>query len=274
MEYINNNISGFSQKFREPPAADINNNQAISTDIVSDVSEAINAHDDEIVCPTAPPAVPNAKVYHVISYQDRPLTYKQVQVLTENTLWEMPSEKSLWLPTANTSNWRWIEYFYILLYHVVPALLFDIAFWVTRSKFRLMPMYRKAQKFMEAQSYFMRREWAFGNAAMKSVYTRMTMDDRRFFPGDVRDFNFREYVKVYYMGIRVYVLKEKLVNQGRALRRLYVLRVVHCGVLAVLYAGYALLAYAVLLQFGWWDAVAAVFVAGRQALLGVIGCAV
>lgn len=216
--------------------------------------------------------MPNPKVYHIISYQDRPLTFKKVHELTETSLWEMPSEKSLWMPTANTTNWRWIEFYYVLMYHVVPALLFDIVFWVTRSEFRLMPMYRKAQKFMEAQSYFMRREWAFTNEAMKTVYARMSLDDRRFFAGDVRELNFRQYVKVYYLGIRAYVMKETLVNQRRALMRLYALRALHWVILSLLYAGYALLAYAVLVQCGWWPAVAAMGVAGREALVRIFGC--
>lgn len=35
-----------------------------------------------------------------------------------------------------------------------------------------MPMYRKVQKFMKANTYFMTREWIFENDVMKSVYEK------------------------------------------------------------------------------------------------------
>lgn len=163
----------------------------------------------------------------------------------------MPSDKSLWLPTANTTNWRLVEAINIVLYHVLPALLFDAAFWAAGSSFRLIPMYRKAHKFMVANTFFMRRQWAFGNARMKAVYERMSAEDRRFFAGDVRESRFEEYVKVYYMGIRRYLLKETLVDQRWALWRMHGLRVLHWVLLAGLYWGLWMLVYAVLVQAGW-----------------------
>lgn len=55
----------------------------------------------------------------------------------------------------------------------------------------------------------------------------MSHDDRRFFPGDVRAYNFREFVRVYYIGIRLHVLKEYEYNFNQALTRLYCLWITH-----------------------------------------------
>lgn len=145
----NNNITGI----------EINNNTATTTK----TTKTANSDIKNLV-------IPEAKVYHVIGYKDRPITYKSVQTMTQALMWEMPSEKSLWLPCVNTTSTRFMEFIYIIMYHVVPGLLFDTGFWLSRSTMRLMPMYRKAHKFMRANAYFMQREWAFGNSEMKAVY--------------------------------------------------------------------------------------------------------
>lgn len=133
---------------------EINNNQEDNSGTVTDLT------------------VPEPKIYHVVGYQDRPITYKSVQTMTKSLMWVMPSEKSLWLPCASTASSRFMEFLYIIAYHVVPGLLFDVVFWLSGSPMRLMPMYRKTHKFMRANAYFMQHEWAFSNSEMKAVYEK------------------------------------------------------------------------------------------------------
>lgn len=76
---------------------------------------------------------------------------------------------------------------------------------------------------------------------------RMSQDDRRFFPSDVRAYNFREFVWVYYIGIRLHVLKEYEYNFERAHRRLYILWILHWMLKIAVYA------LTILWLLSWWQ---------------------
>lgn len=119
-----------------------------------------------------------------------------------------------------------------------------------------MPMYRKCTKFMAASRYFMRREWNYNNDRMLSVYDRMSLADREFFPCDVRRFSFRNYCPAYLLGMRKYIGGEDMnVSQEQAKARFWRLKWLHRLVLGVYYAFLATVIYNVLKFFGYIDTV-------------------
>lgn len=103
-----------------------------------------------------------------------------------------------------------------------------------------------------------------------SYQHRMSHDDRRFFPSDVREYNFRDFMPLYQMGVHVYVLNETEYDERWAHTRMRLLRAAHCVVLLVLYAAYAAVAYVVLSQFGYWNAVVSVALVIRQTLVQLL----
>lgn len=74
---------------------------------------------------------------------------------------------------------------------------------------------------------------------------RMHPEDKRFFPGDVRTYNFYEYSTIYYLGMRAYIMKEAVFNKRRAYLKVQLLRVAHAAVLFVLYSTIAAILYGV-----------------------------
>lgn len=140
------------------------------------------------------------------------------------------------------------------MYHIVPAVLSDLYFKLIGSELRLMPMYRKCTKFMNASKYFMRREWIYGNDRMLSVYDRMTLADRQFFPCDVRNFSFRDYCPTYIRGMCKYIGQDDVeTNQEVALARLRKMRILHAILLTFYYTFLATVVYIVLNFFGYID---------------------
>lgn len=112
------------------------------------------------------------KIYTISSYQDSPVTYGEITRITKEAFYKHPTDKVLWIPCVNVTDFAILEFLYTVLYHIIPSILFDTAFWVWGTKVRLMPMYRKVQKFMQANTYFMSRQWIFDNNVMKSVYDK------------------------------------------------------------------------------------------------------
>lgn len=98
----------------------------------------------------------------------------------------------------------------------------------------------------------------------------MSHDDRRFFPSDVREYNFRDFMPIYQMGVQVYVLNETEYDERWAHTRMRLLRAAHFLVLLVLYSAYAVVAYAVLSQFGYADAMVSAASAIRRSLVQLL----
>lgn len=78
----------------------------------------------------------------------------------------------------------------------------------------------------------------------------MSADDKRFFPGDLRNYNFRDFSKVYYLGMRAYIMNEVEFDKSKAFKKVRYLQIAHAFVLFFYYSGLALLIYGLSHQFG------------------------
>lgn len=79
----------------------------------------------------------------------------------------------------------------------------------------------------------------------------MTPDDKRFFPGDVRAYNFYEYSTIYYLGMRAYIMKETVFNKRRANLKVRLLRIAHAIILILLYSTFAAILYGIGSVYGY-----------------------
>lgn len=79
---------------------------------------------------------------------------------------------------------------------------------------------------------------------------RMSADDKRFFPSDLRNYNFRDFSKVYYLGMRAYIMNELEFDMSKAFKKVRYLQIAHTFVLILYYSGFALLIYWLSNQFG------------------------
>lgn len=78
----------------------------------------------------------------------------------------------------------------------------------------------------------------------------MSADDKRFFPSDLRDYNFRDFSKVYYLGMRAYIMNEVEFDMSKAFKKVRYLQIAHAFVLIFYYSGMALLLYGLSHHFG------------------------
>lgn len=78
----------------------------------------------------------------------------------------------------------------------------------------------------------------------------MSPDDKRFFPSDLRNYNFKDFSKVYYLGMRAYIMNEVEFDMSKAFKKVRYLQIAHAFVLIFYYSGLALLIYGLFHQFG------------------------
>lgn len=84
---------------------------------------------------------PPPKIYQLTSYKDRPVTYGEIAARIQDAFYENPSQNLLWLPTVNITDYAIMEFVYMVLYHIVPAIIFDTFFKLTGSKIRYVKTY-------------------------------------------------------------------------------------------------------------------------------------
>lgn len=46
---------------------------------------------------------------------------------------EYPANQSMWIPTPSTTKYRFLEFFYVMMYHAIPGVLFDIYLKITKN---------------------------------------------------------------------------------------------------------------------------------------------
>lgn len=95
---------------------------------------------------------PLPKIYQLTSYKDRPVTYGEIATRIKGAFYENPSQNLLWLPTINVTSNSICEFVYTVLYHIVPALIFDTFFKLTGSKIRYEKITKKKKIKMERHS--------------------------------------------------------------------------------------------------------------------------
>lgn len=79
---------------------------------------------------------PPPKVYQLTSYKDRPVSFGEIASRIQDAFYENPSQNLLWLPTINVTSSEICEFVYTVLYHIVPAIIFDTFFILTGSNIR------------------------------------------------------------------------------------------------------------------------------------------
>lgn len=110
------------------PCADKNVGDVIMADFVSNGTFAAIWHTNEKIDHKKDP-VP--KIYHISSSADSPVTWRTINESVFHIARSYPSRLSMWYPTNNytTNNFMWV--YCNLVYHVLPAIIFDGFFKIT-----------------------------------------------------------------------------------------------------------------------------------------------
>ncbi|XP_053687064.1 fatty acyl-CoA reductase wat-like [Sabethes cyaneus] len=139
---------------------------------------------------------------------DNPVNWAMVR--EEQLKWKskIPFKNALWIATYNTTKYYHVSEFLKIFYHVIPAILFDLALRFKNEEPRVLKLYRKVHKFSEVLSFFTNNEWDFRNDHYHTVIGHMTEDDHRYFPCDVKKIDWTEFLVNNLKGIRLYIMKE------------------------------------------------------------------
>ncbi|KAI4499707.1 hypothetical protein M0802_005277 [Mischocyttarus mexicanus] len=157
------------------------------------------------------------------------ITYDDMEKLTFKYGLLMPFREAYWYYNFRSTKYRLLYLFYVYLLHLLPALILDLGMLYVRKKPRFLRLYRKLHVMLDALSYFSLNEWKFTNERWIEVMKKLTVEDRKLFYCDMKDVVWDIYFRTYFLGIRLYVLKDPIETLPEARRNWQRLFWIHQG---------------------------------------------
>uniref|UniRef100_A0A182J1R6 Fatty acyl-CoA reductase n=1 Tax=Anopheles atroparvus TaxID=41427 RepID=A0A182J1R6_ANOAO len=159
-------------------------------------------------------------------------------------------KKSLWIPTYNTTRYYHVAAFLQIFYHLIPAVLFDLALRVRGEKPQVLRLYRKVHRFADVLRFFTNNQFLFATQRMRRVLDEMGIVDRYLFPCDMRSVVWSKFLLNHIHGCRMYLLGEPWEMNEEAIsiyrRRIWI----HRCMLGLIYSAFVVVGLRVLEAVG------------------------
>ncbi|KAH8298433.1 hypothetical protein KR044_002655 [Drosophila immigrans] len=116
-----------------------------------------------------------------------------------------PFEQALWYPFLHTTSIHWIFKVMAFLYHTLPGYAIDLVLQLRGQKPRMIKLYQKIHKNMDALSYFGTEIWTFETTNTDGLWHSLSTADKQLFEFDMSTLNWDNYFARTLVGMRVYL---------------------------------------------------------------------
>jgi len=179
-------------------------------------------------------------IYNFTSGADRPLRWMDYEEYGNIHVPKYPLEDMLWVPGGSFKDSVIADRVCRVLYHFIPALLFDVGLRLVGKKPYMWKLISKMTKAMRALEFFSTREWDWTNDNVHRLNQELTDTDKQLFNCDLKKLPaWSPFIETYVLGIRHYLLKNKPSSLDRCRRKYKVMYVadilIKCLVLFLLY---------------------------------------
>ncbi|XP_047038771.1 fatty acyl-CoA reductase wat-like [Helicoverpa zea] len=121
-----------------------------------------------------------------------------------------------------------IFWIYSWLLHLIPAYVVDAICFAIGKERRFVKLYKKMYKLQVALSYFACFEWRFIDDNTAKLFDSLSEADKAIFEFDVKKIDWGEYVLIWYLGLRKYVIKDGLQGTAKGVRNQEVFKYLLC----------------------------------------------
>jgi fatty acyl-CoA reductase len=149
-------------------------------------------------------------VYNYVSSIDNPTRFLDFLKAIKPQMYRYPLSRAIWMPTL---IWTTSSFWYCLfkiLYNRTVAVLCDLYYILTLKKPKAFVKVRYLEKLFDTFGIYTNKSWKFTNGNVKDLLIRITDEDRKMFPFDVRLVKWDTYYSNFIKGIRIYLLKDPL----------------------------------------------------------------
>ncbi|XP_076371890.1 putative fatty acyl-CoA reductase CG5065 isoform X2 [Tachypleus tridentatus] len=173
----------------------------IPVDVVVNLMIAVGWH-------TATHRTNTIPVYHCTSGQDKKLTWEQLVNLMFPYALIYPTSHLIRYPhlTCTTNRaWNTVSK---LFEHYIPAHLYDLFLRLQGEKPKLVGLYTKLHRAINALEFFSLHEWTFLNENTKKLSLELSGRDIETFSFDISDLEWSTYFENYAKGMRTFIFQE------------------------------------------------------------------
>ncbi|XP_077300594.1 putative fatty acyl-CoA reductase CG5065 [Arctopsyche grandis] len=139
-----------------------------------------------------------------------------------------PTKYVMMYPNFAFTKNRLLNTFWEVFTHLLPCLFYDLWLRVQGKKPIMLKMAKRVKMALLAGEYFSLREWKFETDNFKSMTSALASNgENAYFPCDMSIFKWKEYMKVFILGIRKFILKDTMDSIPAArkkVQRLYIVQ--------------------------------------------------
>lgn len=166
----------------------------------------------------------NILVYNCSSGSINQVTWGSVEQIAIPLILRHPSSEIFRYPNGSFTNSKIWNLLSVMLYHHIPAYFIDLVAVLTGHKPKLVPLYKKLHRAIQCLEYFTTHEWKFNCNNVLMLLEQQSVKDKKEFNFDIKCLHWPTYLEDYILGIRQFLLKEKLSSlptARKSLRRMY-----------------------------------------------------
>jgi len=149
-------------------------------------------------------------VIHCTTGNLNPTSWSQVIYTTiHNFTYEVPLVDLYRIPGGRVTPNRFEHRLRLFFDHLIPSYAIDFVTRLRGQRPRMVRVYEKILKVLDALSYFYNRTWDFDSNAIQILNQQLSDEDSRVFYIDVKKIDWPNYYLNYHAGVRKHIFKEE-----------------------------------------------------------------
>ncbi|XP_075988925.1 fatty acyl-CoA reductase wat-like [Anticarsia gemmatalis] len=185
---------------------------------------------DSTVSPQADSKIP---VYTI----SRDLRYGYIGETVRERKHLLCSPAAIWLTETIEVKNPYLFTFLSWFLHYIPAYIIDLLLYITKKKPKeitsFVDVYAKLDKLALAYQYFTRNSWNFKTDNLQAMFARMSDTDKAIFNCDFSKVDLIDYILVWGIGLRKYIVKDGLKGTLAGYRKQKIFRVANYFVMTL-----------------------------------------
>ncbi|XP_013135901.1 PREDICTED: fatty acyl-CoA reductase 1-like [Papilio polytes] len=181
---------------------------------------------------TAKKTTTEPKIYTITSNRN-PITWDSYSHIVRNVGPNFASPKVVWSPFAIETKSESIYLIFTWLLHFIPAYIIDSICFLMGKPRKFVKLYEKVYKANKLFSHFIQREWFFCDKNLQELYKKMCNTDRIIFNFNIDTVNMQQFITVWIIGIRKYIIKDGLQGTEYAKKKMFWLDILNYITLAI-----------------------------------------
>ncbi|KAI6187818.1 Fatty acyl-CoA reductase [Aphelenchoides besseyi] len=155
-------------------------------------------------------------VIHCCSGTLNPLKWERIVNYIQRFYLKYPLDQCYRVPSTHFHSSRLLFLLNFYAKHYIPAHVLDALCVLTGRKPTFVKIYGKVWRMIETLHYFTTRGWQFKTEKLLSLWECLSEEDKQIYNFDIRQVNWDRYLFDYLMGIKIYLLQEKLEDLPKA----------------------------------------------------------